>query len=232
MSEFKRASDSSWEQNSGGSNPLEAIPGIVIRVLLRPEAFYRDMPKTGGYVEPLVFVVVVAVATALVVALLGLIGFGAAGMMAMGLLGVLIMPIFAVIGSFIGAGIFFVIWKIMGSQEDFETAYRCVAYACAYAPVAAIFSGIPYLGTIIAALWPMALMALAGIHVHGIGVKLAWGVFGLLGLLIALSMLSAELAARRIAGGLEGWSQRGEVTPEEAGRAVGEFLKGLQQQGK
>jgi uncharacterized membrane protein YdjX (TVP38/TMEM64 family) len=36
---------------------------------------------------------------------------------------IIFMPIAVAIGSFIGAAILFVIWKLMGSQEDYETAY-------------------------------------------------------------------------------------------------------------
>jgi len=35
-----------------------AIPQTAIRVITSPSAFYRDMPKSGGFVEPLVFVIV------------------------------------------------------------------------------------------------------------------------------------------------------------------------------
>ena len=60
--------------------------------------------------------------------------------------------------------------------------------------------------------------------------------FGILGLLSAFSSLSAEFATRHITSGLEDWSQqmdqkygKDEMTPEQAGKAVGDFLKGLQQ---
>jgi len=45
--------------------------------------------------------------------------------------------------------IFFVIWKLMGSQEDYETAYRCGAYLMALVPITAIISAIPYAGVVI-----------------------------------------------------------------------------------
>jgi len=225
-------------RSSNSSGPdIQSIPANMIQVITNPAGFYRGMPKSGGYVDPIVFLVAMAVLTALVLALLGLIGFGPVGMLAMGFFGIILLPIFAVIGSFIGAAIVFVVWKIMGSNEDFEAAYRCVAYAYAYAPVAALVSGIPYLGTLVSSLWPMALLAIASIQVHGLSPKLSWGVFGVLGLLFALSSLSMELTARHISSDLEGWSQQmeqkygnpDEMTPEDAGKAVGEFLKGLQQ---
>ncbi len=223
-------------QNDIG-NILAAVPGRMLAVILKPAEFFRDMPKTGGYMEPLVFAVAMAVLVAVVMGILGMIGFGAVGMLAMGFFGVIVLPIMVAIGSFIGAGIIFVIWKLMGSGEDYETAYRCVAHSYAYAPVAALVAGIPYIGSLVQILWPMALLALASIHVHGRSAGLSWGVFGVLGFLAAFSALSGEYAVRHLGSSMEGWSQQMEekygnpedMTPEEAGRAVGEFLKGLEQ---
>jgi len=218
-------------------NMLASIPGKMLAVILRPAEFFRDMPKTGGYMEPLVFAVAMAVLMAVVMGIVGMIGFGAVGMLAMGFFGVIVLPVMVAIGSFIGAGIIFVIWKLMGSSEGYETAYRCVAHSYAYAPIAALVAGVPYLGSLVQILWPMALLALASIHVHGRSPKLSWGVFGVLGLLGAFSMLSGEYAVRQLGDSMEGWSQQmeekygnpEEMTPEEAGKAVGEFLKGLEQ---
>ncbi|MDX8402638.1 MAG: YIP1 family protein [Mariprofundaceae bacterium] len=219
-----------------GGVDFAAMPGRMLEVIRNPVGFYKQMPKSGGFADPLVFAVVMAVLVALVMALAGMIGFGPVGMLAMGFFGLIVLPVMVLIGSVIGAGILFVIWKLMGSGEDYETAYRCVAYAYAYAPVAAVVSGIPYLGSLVQILWPMALLAIASIEVHGREPKMAWGVFGVLALLGAFSTLSAEYAARHIGEDLEEWSQRmeeqygnpDEMTPEEAGKALGEFLRGLE----
>ena len=44
--------------------------------------------------------------------------------------------------------------------------------------------------------------------------------------------VSSQMAARRLQGQVEAWNERvekmDEMSPEEAGKAVGEFLKGLQ----
>jgi len=216
---------------------LTSIPGRMIAVILKPMGFFPDMPKTGGYVEPLVFMVVMAVLSALVMAIAGMIGFGPVGMMAMGFVGVIVVPMMAAIFGFVAAAIMFVIWKVMGSSENFETAYRCVAFSYAYAPVAALVSGIPYLGTLVSALWPMALLAIASIHVHGRSTNASWGVFGILGLVLALMGISAEYTGRQMVNSLESWNKQveekygnqDEMTPEQAGKAVGDFLKGMQQ---
>ena len=210
----------------------------MLAVLTKPADFFQNMPKEGGYVPPLIFMVVMTLVTATVVAVIGLLGLGAPGMMAMGFMGIIILPIMAAIFGFVGAAILFVIWKIMGSQENFETAYRCTAYSYAYAPVAAVLSIVPYLGAIVGAVWPMALLALASIHVHGRSQTPSWAVFGVIGLILALMSMGAETAGHRVQENAGNWQQqmgqglqRGgeDMTPEEAGKAMEDSLKGLQE---
>ena len=216
---------------------LQSIIEKVIRVITQPGEFYRDMAKTGGLVEPLIFVVVMAVATAVFLLVLSLVGIGSVGAMgmAMGLGSIILMPIIAVLASFIGAAIMFVIWKLLGSSEPFEVAYRCVGYASAIYPLTAVLGLIPYLGSIIGVAWGMYLMVFASTQVHLISQQKAALVFGILGLFLIIMNLGSEMTARRLAPHLEGMGGQleklenmDEMTPEEAGEAVGNFLKGLE----
>jgi hypothetical protein len=210
----------------------------MVAVLTKPADFFKNMPKEGGYVAPLVFMVAMSLATAVVMAVIGMLGFGTFGMMAMGFMGVIIFPIMAAIFGFVGAAILFVIWKIMGSEENFETAYRCMAYSYAYSPVAAVLNIIPYLGAIVGAIWPMALLALASINVHGRSTNASWAVFGVIGLVLAMMAMGGEKAGRHMQENAGNWQQQfqqggEEMSPEEAGKAMGQFLKGLEKsQGK
>ena len=214
------------------TNFIPKIPELVIKIITSPAEFYRNMPKGGGLVEPIIFLVILAVVTALIQVVLNFMGLGAAGVMAAGLSSIIIIPIFVIIFSFIGAAIAFVIWKIMGSQESYETAYRCCAYSMAVAPITAVLSIIPYLGNMAGTVLPMVLLAIASIEVHKIRTNLAWGVFGTIALLFVLMGLGAEKAARNMAGKsemvikqLEGIE---EMSPEDAGKKLGEFMKGMQ----
>lgn len=221
------------------------------KVILNPVGFYKEMPTTGGYSNPLIFVVVMAVIAGLILSVYAVLGFGSAAMaggMAIG--AVIIVPIFAAIGSFIAAAIIFIIWKLMGSDKNYETAYRCVAYSMAIAPVFAAISFIPYIATIIRVLWFWLLMYIASIEVHSIKDSTAKIVFGILAALFVLGGISGEKAQRNASKYLSSWSeaaQRGEykagslgkamqdmpnvedMTPEEAGKQFGEFLKGMEQ---
>ena len=192
---------------SGGQIDFEAIPRVAVKVITNPAGFYQNMKKGGGYLEPLVFMVALSVAAGVLSAVLSVFGIGMATAMTAGLIAVILVPVFVVIFSFIGAGIAYVIWKMMGSQEDFETAFRCVAYTAAIAPINAVLGVIPYLGTIVSALWPMALLVIASIHVHRRSAQLSWGVFGALGILLVLMGLGSERASRQMADEMQDWQQ-------------------------
>jgi hypothetical protein len=146
---------------------------------------------------------------------------------------IVIMPLVVAIFSFIGAGFFFVIWKLLGSVQPYETAYRCVAYAAAITPVTTLLGVIPYLGAMIALLWMLWLMVTASAQVHHLESQKAWIVFGIIfGLLILLNV-NSQRVARNAEQQMKEFNQQIEemqdMTPEEAGEAMGEFLKGFNQ---
>jgi hypothetical protein len=119
-------------------------------------------------------------------------------MLAAGLSAIILMPIFAVIGSFISAAILFVIWKLMGSSENYETAYRCQSSVTAIYPVVALIAIIPYLGTIIMIGWGALLVIEASVSVHERKRNVAQIVFGILAVLMILSNVASERAARQM----------------------------------
>ncbi len=232
--------------------PQEPAPGgfdlgTVIeqakQVITGPEAFYRSMARGGGLSEPLIFGLVMAGIAGLVFGVLSIIGLTGAGFAGLG--AVIVMPIGWLIGGFIGAAILFVIWKLMGSPENYETAYRCAAYSAAIFPIVIIIDIIPYLGTVVRVVWGTWLMIIASVEVHGRARQTAMLVFGILGALGVLSGISAERATRQVEATMErsaeqieqrmqslenfGVGEDGEVDPEQMGRALGEFMKGVQE---
>jgi len=212
------------------------ILNIALNVIKDPAGFYRGMPKVGGFGDPLVFLVVMGVVSGIVRAVLGLFHLGVAGSVGMVLAGIILMPIAIVIFSFIGAAILFVIWKLMGSGESYETAYRCGAYAGAISPITAVLGIIPFVGSLAGLAWMLFLLVTASVEVHKIAVKTAWLVFGIIAAVLALGSLSAQLAARRAAKAMSAWGQDmglkpgKEMTPEDAGKAAASFMKAMQQE--
>lgn len=216
----------------GNTFDIQQIIDQARQVLTRPADFYAGMPRSGGFGQPVIFILVMAVATGIIAAFWSLFGSGV-GMLATGVGAIIIYPIFALIGAFIAAGVLFLIWKLMGSEEDYETAFRCWSAATAIYPIAALLAIIPYIGTLVSIVWGSYLMIEASVAVHGRARQTATIVFGILGALLLFSNISSEYAARQMGDQMEEMSKQFEIeedmTPEEAGRQMGEFLKGLQE---
>lgn len=245
----KISSDSQAESSAFN---LQTVIDDARKVITNPVGFYRDMPTHGGFANPIIFVVVIAVATAVigfVLDLIGLANFNSVTGGGVGFAMLIFFPIAAIIGSFIGGAILFVIWKLMGSEKNFETAYRCVAYSFAIAPIISVLSLIPYIAGIIKTLWGTFLLYTASIEVHKLKQETAKIVFGVLAALGVLFGISSEHAMRKalnwaeniqesfekqykdgsIGDALKEFENVDEMTPEEAGKKMGEFLKGMEE---
>ncbi|WP_116365361.1 YIP1 family protein [Parahaliea mediterranea] len=219
---------------SGATFDIHQVIAQAKAVLTNPAGFYQTMPRSGGFLEPVIFAAVMAAAGGVVAAVLSLFASNV-GMLAAGFAGIVIFPIFAVIGGFIGAAVLFVIWKLMGSSQDYETAFRCWSAATALYPVAAVLSILPYLGVIVTVAWATYLMIEASVGVHERERRTSMIVFGVLGALLMISNVSSEYASRQLQDRMENFSRQfddEDMTPEEAGRKMGEFLKGFEQGAK
>lgn len=200
------------------------------RMLVDPSGFYRDMEKTGGFTDPLIYVVIMAAGTGLIFAVLSLLGAGMTGAIAIGLGAVIVFPLVAVIGSFIAAAILYLVWNLLGSTEPYETGYRCVAFATVVYPVSALLGLIPYIGSMLGVIWGMYLMTAASTEVHRIKRRTAAIVFAVLGVLLIISNFSAERESRRMAPRLNAISEElnsESTTVPEAENTVDGFVKGF-----
>lgn len=211
------------------------------QILTNPVAFYKAMPQEGGFVNPLIFLVVMAVISGIILGVFGLVGLssmGGAGFAALS--AIILFPIAATIASFIGAAIVFVIWKLMGSQKSYEVAYRCLAYTFAILPILSILDVIPYISSIVQPLWACFLLYIASLEVHQLKASVAKIVFGILAAIGVLFGVNAESKARKyeaLAKQYAGQSAEAakalenlqNMSSEEAGKEIGKFLKGLEQ---
>jgi len=105
-----------------------------------------------------------------------------------------IVSVIAVILSFFVAGIQYAIWSFMGSSENYETSYRCMAYMQTIVPFAILISVVPYLGLLGIAWW-LYLMVTATMAVHNLPVKPALLVFGVIAALGGLAYYSSVSSA-------------------------------------
>lgn len=182
---------------------FSTIPQTAIKVITSPAAFYRGMQKKGGFGDPLVFMLVMGAVTGILQAVFSLAGLRFAQGAAAGMAAMVYVPVAVLIGGFIGAAILFVIWKLMGSQEDYETAYRCGAYASAFSPVIAILGLVPYAGMAAGTVIWVYLLVVASVEVHRIMPARAWLVFGIIGLFFIVMGITSEMRARKLAGQMQ-----------------------------
>jgi hypothetical protein len=175
---------------------LASIQKTAMSVLTSPSAFFREMPKTGGFVEPLIFMVIMGVIGGLIQTIFSIVGLRF-GIMAMSVWSIILFPIYIVIGGFIGAAILFVIWKLLGSQESYETAYRCGAYISVLMPIITVLGLIPYLGSAIGIALYVYFLVIASVEAHKIPSQKAWLVFGIIGAILIILSISGQITARK-----------------------------------
>jgi len=215
-----------------------AIPQTAIRVVTSPAAFFREMPKSGGFLEPLVFMVVMSVISGVLGgvlhALSNFLGLHLYTGVAVGFMAIVMMPVLAAIGSaifgFIAAGILFVIWKLMGSNEDYETAYRCTAYLAAITPITTVLGIIPYVGGAIGLVVILYYLVTASIETHGIPLRKAWIVFGIIIAVFVVLNVSAQITARRFARNMEQASESWKDASQEMQKAAEEMQKRMKEE--
>jgi hypothetical protein len=205
---------------------LTSIHKTAMRVLTSPSSFFKEMPKTGGFIEPLIFMVIMGVISGLIQTIFSIFSLNIAGGMAMGVASIILFPIVIAISGFIGAAILFVIWKLLGSKEEYETAYRCGAYISVLMPIITVLGIIPYLGSIIGIALYVYFLVIASIEVHKIPSQKAWLVFGIIGAILIILNINAQMSARKFSREAGKFQERMKETSE----AIKEQAEQMQKQ--
>ncbi len=152
---------------------IDEFIGTWKKVITTPSDFFKEMPTSGGYGEPLKFAVVnyiiagigTALVSILIASLLPIASFwpGSAFSFGTALSNIIITPITGIIGLFILGAILYICFKIVGGSGSYEGTVRIVAYASAVDAV----SWIPILGWIVG-LYAIYLGIVGGTFVHNI----------------------------------------------------------------
>lgn len=198
------------------SDHYRFVSGTMLSVIRNPVEFYRGMAKTGGFRAPVAFVLSMGIVVALIGGFLSIFtgGFHFLAFLVSLVIGPAVFTIF----SFVGAGVFFIIWRIIGSEQSYETAYRCIAYASAVTPVTMLLGIIPYLGSLAGILWMLYLVVTATVEVHGVEARKAWTLFGVLFFLLILVSMGSQYSARQVAKQMQSY---GDTAGETGGRSTG-----------
>jgi hypothetical protein len=200
---------------------VPAIAQTAIKVITSPATFFREMPKGGGFSGPLAFMVLMGVINGLVTAVLGVFEMTSNPIFSTGMAivsivlypfaelspipimstgmavaSIMLYPLAYAVFGFAGAGLVHAVWKVLGSRESYETAYRCVAYLAAFMPLTTLLLLVPYAGLLVSVVLLTYLYALISMKVHGIEVKRAWVTFGLIGVVLFFMGLGADIRAQ------------------------------------
>lgn len=195
----------------------------ALQVLSDPRGFFSEMPREGGFEEPLLFAGIALAATALVRALLSLAGLSFGGFLA----ALILTPVFAALGLAVGAFVLLLLSRALGGEASFESSLRIVAYAGAILPIQAVSQAVPY-AHLLASAYGMYIAIVAVIAVHRVPEAKAWGVLGGLAGALLLFGLFAEIAARRVAPAMQTWGTHLEKSSEEMGRAMEKWAEEME----
>jgi hypothetical protein len=192
-------------------------PGIVqafVAVLTKPAAFYTSVRDASGLGAPVVFALVMGLASGVIAAVFTVVGLGAAsGAMgsalgaAAGFGAIVMSPVFAVVGCFVGGAIVYLISMIAGGKGTYEQSVRVAGYASAVMPLSALLGFAPLLGTL-PSLYGLYLVAQGLIAIHGADRKRTYVVTGVLGALLVLMAILGLLASRAAQQMAEGMDER------------------------
>lgn len=177
-------------------------------VLLSPAGFFRSMPRDGGWREPMLFALSMALVCAVLQIVLGL-AFGTVGLGPSRAAATILAAVFSVLGTVVAslvgillaAGIAHLIWVVLGSRQPFEASLRCVAFMTALMPVLAAARAVPVAGPWLAvplSLYGIYLFLPASIEVHGVDRKKAAAVALGLGTVALLATLALAFGASKL----------------------------------
>jgi hypothetical protein len=127
-------------------DPVQSFINTVRNVVTAPVGFFRSIPRQGNLLNPVIFALICYEVSAILGGLLSLVGvYGSEGFGSF-IVSIILAPIFAAIGLFIGAGILhLLVMLIIGSgNSGFEATLRVSAYSA----VTSLVSWIPIIGWI------------------------------------------------------------------------------------
>ncbi len=180
-------------------NTLDNYVDTLKKVLTDPEGFYSEMPREGGYQEPLTFA---AINFAIVGLLSGIIAVILRGADAISAVSILVGAVIGgIVGLFIGGIILFIFFKIFGGSGSYEGTVRILSYSSAVQ----VFGWIPLIGLIVS-LYGIWLNIVGGKHVHNlttvksaIAVILPLVIFGVI-IVMLMAVIIAAIAAIGLGG--------------------------------
>ncbi|PJA13427.1 MAG: hypothetical protein COX66_14925 [Elusimicrobia bacterium CG_4_10_14_0_2_um_filter_63_34] len=149
---------------------------------------------------------------------------------------ILLFPMMSLVFSFVGAGIFHLICKLLGGTAPYRGSYAVLASVSALFPVSALLSLVPYAG-ILLQLYGLFLSVQGASGVHKVDKRKAWVAFGLLAALGVMGSIYTQRQARELQKMLQQMEPPGTAqgaqsglpagAPPEIQRAMAQALAGI-----
>ena len=160
-----------------------------------PKAVFRSMSREGGYGKPIVYALLWQYVASVVALLVSFVkplpnAWGAAGKVA----ALLLMPPLTIAMGFVFAAVFFVIWHLMGSTHNYQTAFRFWALLAPLGVASAVLRLVPY-ASLLVTVYYFYLLVSATVELHGIRPVKAWTVWGILMAVFALLLVVGGVIA-------------------------------------
>lgn len=157
-----------WE---GDGSLVDRFVATARQLLTEPNAFFPQMRITGGLQNPIVYLVIGLLVAGVASTMYSFVvpgsmgGFGAMRLgVGSGAGSIIMVPLFGLVGSFIGAGIFHIVLSLLGgAKQPFEATYRVVAYV---GGTTALFNLIPICGGLIGGIYGLYLYIIGLANVH------------------------------------------------------------------
>ncbi len=170
---------------------LKVIRDTAVAVILRPTTFFQAMPRSGGFRTPYVFLLVIGLFDMLLLSFFQILTIGVRAGLGFAANALLLAPLALTLSGFVLTTVFYVFWRLMGSAQSYETAYRSFAYSYAISPVTTIMGFVPYL-SLVGLFWWFGLLVIASVYVHGVSRLKAATVFAALALAMVVFLTRAE----------------------------------------
>jgi hypothetical protein len=141
-------------------DPVQSFINAVRDVVTAPAGFFRGIRRQGDFLNPLLFAIICYEVSAILGGLLSLVGVSGTRGFGSFLISIILAPIGAAIGLFIGAGIIhLLVMLIVGSGNS---GYEGTLRVSAYSSVTSLVSWIPFVGWI---------ASLYGIYLAIVGIR-------------------------------------------------------------
>lgn len=180
---------------NGGAVSVSGFVRAAKLLFTNPRGFFAGMPKSGGYAAPAAAVLFWSFISGLVGFLLSFaVPRMAAGTVAQRVGALIAGPIGVLLGTFIFAAFLFVIWHLMGSKEDYQTAFRVAAFLSPLSVAGAVLGVVPFASLLVLIALCYGIVV-ASEEVHGLPRDRAWLVWGVIFAVILLAGLVGNAAA-------------------------------------